>query len=120
MALVTMAFRRSDLHTVPEGSGFLVPPVDGHRIKAATFAGHKWGWIGDADPDLFVLRTSIGRYGDDADLERDDAELVALSLADLRRGGRSGRPAGREHRDPLGRRPAAVRRRPPGAGGGDP
>ncbi|MFG2890824.1 protoporphyrinogen oxidase [Streptomyces sp. NPDC048248] len=83
MALVTMAFRRSDLNTVPEGSGFLVPPVDGHRIKAATFAGRKWGWIGDADPDLFVLRTSIGRYGDDADLRRDDADLVALSLADL-------------------------------------
>ncbi|MFH8568116.1 protoporphyrinogen oxidase [Streptomyces sp. NPDC017993] len=83
MALITMAFRRSDLHTVPEGSGFLVPPVDGHRIKASTFASHKWGWIGDADPDLFVLRTSIGRYGDDADLKRDDAELVDLSLTDL-------------------------------------
>ncbi|MEV0372219.1 protoporphyrinogen oxidase [Streptomyces sp. NPDC050636] len=83
MALVTMAFRRSDLGSIPNGSGFLVPPVDGHRIKASTFASHKWGWIGDADPDLFVLRTSLGRYEDDADLKRDDAELVDLSLADL-------------------------------------
>ncbi|REK85718.1 protoporphyrinogen oxidase [Streptomyces inhibens] len=83
MALVTMAFRRADLDRVPGGSGFLVPPVDGHRIKAATFAGQKWGWIGAADPDLFVLRTSIGRYEDDADLRRDDSELVDLSLADL-------------------------------------
>ncbi|MGD3108252.1 protoporphyrinogen oxidase [Streptomyces sp. YGL11-2] len=83
MALVTMAFRRSDLGTVPSGSGFLVPPVDGHRIKASTFASHKWDWIARADPDLFVLRTSLGRYGDDADLKRDDAELVELSLADL-------------------------------------
>ncbi|MFI9052233.1 protoporphyrinogen oxidase [Streptomyces sp. NPDC053427] len=83
MALVTMAFRRSDLDRVPSGSGFLVPPVDGHRIKAATFASQKWDWIGAADPDLFVLRTSIGRYQDDADLERDDSELVDLSLADL-------------------------------------
>ncbi|ARF57958.1 protoporphyrinogen oxidase [Streptomyces gilvosporeus] len=83
MALVTMAFRRSDLDRVPGGSGFLVPPVDGHRIKAATFSSHKWGWVGAADPDLFVLRTSLGRYQDDADLSRDDAELVGLSLADL-------------------------------------
>ncbi|MFJ8671583.1 protoporphyrinogen oxidase [Streptomyces sp. NPDC093589] len=83
MALVTMAFRRSDTGRVPGGSGFLVPPVDGRRIKASTFAGQKWGWVGDADPDLFVLRTSVGRYGDDADLKRDDAELVDLSLADL-------------------------------------
>ncbi len=83
MALVTMAFRRADLTTVPGGSGFLVPPVDGHRIKASTFAGHKWNWIAEADPDLFVLRTSLGRYGDEADLARDDGELVKLSLADL-------------------------------------
>lgn len=83
MALVTMAFRRADLGTVPSGSGFLVPPVDGHRIKASTFASNKWDWIGQADPDLFVLRTSLGRYGDQADLARDDADLVTLSLADL-------------------------------------
>ncbi|MFG2863652.1 protoporphyrinogen oxidase [Streptomyces sioyaensis] len=83
MALVTMAFRRADLDRVPAGSGFLVPPVDGRRIKASTFSSHKWGWVGDADPDLFVLRTSLGRYQDDADLQRDDSELVALSLADL-------------------------------------
>ncbi|MFE7539780.1 protoporphyrinogen oxidase [Streptomyces platensis] len=83
MALVTMAFRRADLDRVPAGSGFLVPPVDGHRIKASTFASHKWGWIGAADPDLFVLRTSLGRYQDTADLQRDDCDLVRLSLADL-------------------------------------
>ncbi|MFI7100978.1 protoporphyrinogen oxidase [Streptomyces sp. NPDC050161] len=83
MALITMAFRRADLDRVPAGSGFLVPPVDGHRIKASTFASHKWGWIADADPELFVLRTSVGRFGDDADLKREDAELVDLSLGDL-------------------------------------
>ncbi|MCB5906606.1 protoporphyrinogen oxidase [Streptomyces pinistramenti] len=83
MALITMAFRRADLGRVPAGSGFLVPPVDGRRIKASTFASHKWGWIADADPELFVLRTSVGRFGDDADLKREDAELVDLSLGDL-------------------------------------
>ncbi|WP_030664993.1 protoporphyrinogen oxidase [Streptomyces rimosus] len=83
MALVTMAFRRADVAAALSGSGFLVPPVDGRKIKASTFVSNKWGWIADADPDLFVLRTSVGRYGDEADLARDDADLVELSLRDL-------------------------------------
>ncbi|GAA2083002.1 protoporphyrinogen oxidase [Streptomyces albiaxialis] len=84
MALVTLAFRRADTGGLPSGSGFLVPPVDGRSIKASTFASQKWGWIGEQDPGLSVLRTSLGRYGETAVLERDDDELVALSLRDLR------------------------------------
>lgn len=83
MALVTLAYRRADV-TLPEGSGFLVPPVDGRTIKASTFASRKWGWIADENPDLLVLRTSVGRYGETAILERDDAHLVEVSRTDLR------------------------------------
>ncbi|MGW6023518.1 protoporphyrinogen oxidase [Streptomyces sp. NPDC055099] len=83
MALMTLAYRRSETD-LPEGSGFLVPPVDGHTIKASTFASRKWGWIADEDPDLLVLRTSVGRYGETEILEREDAELVELSRRDLR------------------------------------
>ncbi|MCL7375793.1 protoporphyrinogen oxidase [Streptomyces sp. 35G-GA-8] len=83
MALVTMAFRRADLGAMPEGSGFLVPPVDGRTIKASTFSTRKWAWVADAAPGLFVLRTSIGRYGEEEQLEREDAELVGVSLRDL-------------------------------------
>ncbi|MCX4584780.1 protoporphyrinogen oxidase [Streptomyces sp. NBC_01481] len=83
MALVTMAFRRTDLSGMPDGSGFLVPPVDGHTIKASTFSTRKWGWVDQASPDLFVLRTSIGRYGEEEHLHREDAELVGVSLSDL-------------------------------------
>ncbi|QYX76924.1 protoporphyrinogen oxidase [Streptomyces akebiae] len=82
MALVTLAYRRADV-TLPEGSGFLVPPVDGRTIKASTFASRKWGWIADENPDLLVLRTSVGRYGETAILERDDAHLVEVSRTDL-------------------------------------
>ncbi|MGW7098598.1 protoporphyrinogen oxidase [Streptomyces sp. NPDC054838] len=85
MALVTMAFRRSDLPpgiTAGGASGFLVPPVDGRTVKASTFSSNKWAWSG-ADPDLFLLRTSVGRYGDETVLEREDAELVEVSLRDL-------------------------------------
>lgn len=85
MALVTMAFRRSELPAaITEGgaSGFLVPPVDGRTIKASTFSSNKWAWAG-ADPGLFLLRTSVGRYGDEGDLGREDSELVEVSLRDL-------------------------------------
>ncbi|MFE6779756.1 protoporphyrinogen oxidase [Streptomyces sp. NPDC057702] len=84
MALVTMAFRRAEVAALPPGRGFLVPSVDGLTIKASTFSSNKWGWVDAGDPDLFVLRTSVGRHGAEADLEREDADLVERSLTDLR------------------------------------
>jgi oxygen-dependent protoporphyrinogen oxidase len=83
MALVTLAYRRSDT-ALPAGSGFLVPPVDGRTIKAATFASQKWGWIADGNPAVVVVRTSLGRYGETKILERDDTALVDVSRHDLR------------------------------------
>jgi protoporphyrinogen/coproporphyrinogen III oxidase len=83
MALVTLAYRRSDT-ALPAGSGFLVPPVDGRTIKASTFASQKWGWIADENPDVLVVRTSVGRYGETKILERDDTALVDVSRHDLR------------------------------------
>ncbi|WP_330281991.1 protoporphyrinogen oxidase [Streptomyces sp. NBC_00588] len=83
MALITLAYRRTEA-ALPEGSGFLVPPVDGRTIKASTFASRKWGWIADDNPDLLVLRTSVGRYGETEILGREDADLVEVSRRDLR------------------------------------
>ncbi|MET7678528.1 protoporphyrinogen oxidase [Streptomyces seoulensis] len=83
MALITLAYRRADA-ALPEGSGFLVPPVDGRTIKAATFASQKWGWVGAEDPELFVVRTSVGRHHETEILQRDDAGLVQAARHDLR------------------------------------
>ncbi|MFI8007545.1 protoporphyrinogen oxidase [Streptomyces sp. NPDC086010] len=86
MALVTLAYRRADVagtEALHGRSGFLVPPVDGRTIKAATFSSQKWQWVADAAPGLFVLRTSVGRYGEEEHLHREDSELVGLSLNDL-------------------------------------
>lgn len=84
MAVVTLAFRSADLPpAMGEASGFLVPPVDGRRIKAATFSFAKWGWVREAGGGLALLRTSVGRLGDERTLQRADTDLVADSLADL-------------------------------------
>ncbi|MFE8013030.1 protoporphyrinogen oxidase [Streptomyces antibioticus] len=83
MALITLAYRRADT-ALPAGSGFLVPPVDGRTVKASTFASQKWGWIADENPDVVVLRTSVGRYGETEILRRTDAELTDVSRHDLR------------------------------------
>lgn len=83
MALISLAYRRADAD-LPEGSGFLVPPVDGRTIKASTFASRKWGWIADGNPDLLVVRTSVGRYGETEILGHDDEHLVDVSRHDLR------------------------------------
>jgi protoporphyrinogen/coproporphyrinogen III oxidase len=84
VALVTFAFPRAALDaTSLPGSGFLVPPVDGRAIKAATFSGAKWPWLADSAGDLVIIRTSLGRYGESADLDREDAELAKAALADL-------------------------------------
>ncbi|AUH39852.1 protoporphyrinogen oxidase [Streptomyces sp. CMB-StM0423] len=83
MALITLALPRREAEAqLPAGTGFLVPPVDGRTIKASTFSSAKWRWAGD--DDVFLLRTSVGRIGDDKTLERDDADLVTASLDDLR------------------------------------
>nr|WP_306192697.1 protoporphyrinogen oxidase [Streptomyces sp. MK5] len=82
-ALVTLAFRRAGLPALPGGSGFLVPPVDGRTIKAATFLTSKWSGLARTAPDLCIVRTSIGRYGDEQALYLEDSDLVAAALRDL-------------------------------------
>ncbi|MGQ0624766.1 MAG: protoporphyrinogen oxidase [Sporichthyaceae bacterium] len=67
-------------------SGFLVPAVDGRFIKAVTFSTQKWGWSAGAAAAAgagLVLRASVGRFGEVADLQRDDAEIIAGVRADL-------------------------------------
>jgi protoporphyrinogen/coproporphyrinogen III oxidase len=84
MAIVTFAFPGAAVG--PEGlpgSGFLVPPVDGRAIKASTFSSAKWPWLAHSAGNLVILRASLGRHGEERDLDRDDAELAKAALADL-------------------------------------
>jgi oxygen-dependent protoporphyrinogen oxidase len=60
------------------GSGYLVPAVEGRTTKAVTFTSRKWGRT-----DATVLRASVGRYGEEQDLQRSDEELQELVLNEL-------------------------------------
>jgi protoporphyrinogen/coproporphyrinogen III oxidase len=81
---VTFAFPRDRAGDTFTGSGFLVPPVDRRAVKAATYSSNKWRWVAQADDSVVVVRTSLGRYGEEHELQRDDVDLAAVALADLR------------------------------------
>lgn len=90
-ALVTLALPSAQGLEL-SGSGFLVPPVEGQAIKAATFSATKWDWVreagqgrGEDGGDLVLLRTSLGRHREEAVLQRTDEDLAALALEDLAR-----------------------------------
>jgi oxygen-dependent protoporphyrinogen oxidase len=87
VAVVTLAFPAAEIpaEAMSGSSGFLVPPVEGRSIKASTFSFAKWGWVrvAGAEHGLVHLRTSLGRHGEEAALQRTDDELVAVSLSDL-------------------------------------
>ncbi len=89
MAIVTLAFRRRDFPGTT-GSGFLVPPVDKRRVKAATYSFAKWEWVREAgevagagDDALLLMRCSIGRHREEEVLQVPDEELVTVAREDL-------------------------------------
>ncbi|MDX6197749.1 MAG: protoporphyrinogen/coproporphyrinogen oxidase [Actinomycetota bacterium] len=77
VAIVTLVL---DGETPGRGSGYLVPAVEGLTTKAVTFTSRKWSLPGPA-----VVRASVGRYGDEVELQREDGELVRVVLAELER-----------------------------------
>ena len=122
MAIITLAFLAGDF-PAQQRSGYLVPAVDGRAVKAATFSTIKWPHLAKAaDPGnpVHIVRCSVGRSGDVAVLQRDDADLAALAAAELADSIGRQRGAGCAPGHPLGRRAAPVQRRPPGPGRADP
>ena len=95
MAIVTLAYPQTAFPQLPEASGYLVPAVDGRPVKAVTFSSVKWPHLRDRAAGLVFTRCSVGRIGEEAILQRDDADLAALAAADLAAAtGVTGPPAG--------------------------
>ena len=74
VAVATLAYRSEDVAHRLDGSGFLVPRVDGRLLTACTWFSSKWPHV--RPRDLVLLRCSAGRDGDERIAELDDAELV--------------------------------------------
>ncbi len=91
MAIVTLAFRLPLPAPLPAGSGILIPEVEGWASKAMTFSSQKWPGVG-TEAGVLLLRASLGRAGEQVQLQRD-----------RRRAGRHGAPG-------AGRADRAVRR----------
>ncbi|WP_219460732.1 protoporphyrinogen oxidase [Nonomuraea rhizosphaerae] len=80
MAIVTLAYPLHAFRSLPDQSGYLVPPVEGRPVKAVTFSSVKWPHL---TRELVIVRCSIGRIGEEQVLQRDDAELVSLATAEM-------------------------------------
>ena len=89
MAIVTLAYPRSAFPAPGLAglgwSGYLVPAVDRRAVKAVTFSTVKWPHLAgaSADPDLEIVRCSVGRIGEEALLQHADDELAVLAAAEL-------------------------------------
>jgi oxygen-dependent protoporphyrinogen oxidase len=82
VAMVTLAVSRAALGVALDASGFLVGGGDRLPVlTACSWASRKWAHLDD--PDVAVLRASVGRHGDTAALALDDDELVRAVAADL-------------------------------------
>jgi len=77
VALAAFAFDKIDL---PERSGFLTPASEGKTVKAATFSTKKWPHLGRRRQ---IVRVSMGRIGEEALLQYDDATLAKTALREL-------------------------------------
>jgi len=83
MAIATLAYPGTAFPRPPEGSGYLVPAVDGRAVKAVTFSTVKWPHLRAGAGGLVIARCSLGRAGEEALLQSPDAELAAVAAGDL-------------------------------------
>jgi oxygen-dependent protoporphyrinogen oxidase len=78
MAVVAMALPAQD---VDAGSGLLVPPVTGRLVKGVTVSSAKWPHL--AGGEALLVRSSVGRFRDESELQRSDEDLAAAVVADV-------------------------------------
>ena len=76
-ATVALAFRRDQIAHPLNGSGFVVPRVEGTGITAGSWLSSKWP--GRAPEGRALLRAFVGGARDPKALEKSDAELMATA-----------------------------------------
>lgn len=90
VATVIMAYPRTALPAGTRGTGFLVPPAEGRMLVGCTWLTEKWPHLvagatgGPSGAEAPVLiRAMVGRDGDRAWADLDDASLLAAVRAEL-------------------------------------
>ena len=81
VAVITMRLHRNDVDRALDGTGFLVPRVDGGLVTACTWLSTKWPHL--ERPGEVLLRASVGRAGDDRHDTMGDDELTRRVLDEL-------------------------------------
>ena len=82
MAVVAMAFPAQD---VDAGSGLLVPPITGRLVKGVTVSSAKWPHLAGSPGGrgALLVRSSVGRFRDESELQRSDEDLTRAVVADV-------------------------------------
>ncbi len=81
-ATVSLAFKRSDLKTPLNGTGFLVPHSANRKITACSWSSQKFSHR--APEEFELIRVFIGGARAEALAEQDDAALIQLAREELR------------------------------------
>jgi oxygen-dependent protoporphyrinogen oxidase len=81
VASLTLAYPRAALTRDLDGTGFLVPPVEGLLLVGCSWLPAKWPQL--ADPETVLIRGMVGRYGDRRFAGMDDDELIATVHREL-------------------------------------
>lgn len=83
VAGILLAFRKDQIPTLPHGTGYLVPPVEGDLVVGSTWLTSKWPHL--QNDDVVIIRTLVGRYGDTRFVDMDDATVTTEVRAALER-----------------------------------
>ena len=81
VATVTLGYAPDSFEAPLRGTGFLVPPAERRLLVGCSWLTAKWPQLRSSD--LALLRCMVGRDGDQAWADLDDAALTAAVRADL-------------------------------------
>lgn len=81
-AVVTLAFRRQDVEHPMDGTGFVVPRIEGRALTACTWSSSKWP--ARAPEGFVLLRAFFRRFGGTDVLSLKDPELSELAFDELK------------------------------------
>ncbi|WP_334073941.1 protoporphyrinogen oxidase [Paenibacillus sp. A14] len=82
VANATFAFRAEDIPAELGGSGFLVPRGEGRKMTACTWSSSKW--LHTAPRGVVLLRTFLGRLGDEQWTDKPDEAIKEELTGELR------------------------------------